>query len=249
MKVFIEKTGLNGNILKILACVFMLLDHIGFFLLKGQEWVFLRYIGRLAFPIFAFCIAEGCKYTRNKFRYFGFMFCLGFLMALVQFFATNVILGNVLITFSLSILTIYLLQYLKKQIFAARKKFENIFFVAVLFLLWLILLSFLTSVVSIEYSFFGILLPVFFSIFDTHKLNAPNVFKKMDNIFVEIFLGAICLVLISLFAELSFQWFSLFALIILLLYSGERGKFNLKYLFYVFYPVHILILYGLSLII
>ena len=53
----------------------MLVDHIGYILLP--EAAFLRYIGRLAMPIFAFFIGEGCLYTRNRKKYFTRIFGLG----------------------------------------------------------------------------------------------------------------------------------------------------------------------------
>ena len=59
--------GLNGNTLKIIAAITMLIDHTGFLLFPQS--VVLRVIGRLAYPIYAFMIAEGCRHTRNKLRY------------------------------------------------------------------------------------------------------------------------------------------------------------------------------------
>ena len=69
MEVKGNKIGIFSNsTLKIFACLFMLIDHIGFHLYPR---IFeLRLIGRLAFPIFAFLIAEGCKYTKNKLKHF-----------------------------------------------------------------------------------------------------------------------------------------------------------------------------------
>ena len=58
---------MNRNILKIVALVSMLLDHIGLFVFPGVVWF--RLVGRIAFPIFAFFVAEGLKYTKNKKRY------------------------------------------------------------------------------------------------------------------------------------------------------------------------------------
>ena len=59
------KSGiLSGNQLKIIALVAMTCDHVGKELLPAYE--FLQIMGRLAFPIFAYMIAEGCRYTRNR---------------------------------------------------------------------------------------------------------------------------------------------------------------------------------------
>jgi|GEM_PF-2361223 len=66
---------MTRNTLKTIACVSMLVDHIGYILLP--EAAFLRYIGRLAMPIFAFFIGEGCLYTRNRKKYFTRIFGLG----------------------------------------------------------------------------------------------------------------------------------------------------------------------------
>lgn len=63
------KTGLSQEALKLLACAIMLLDHVGATLLPGQFW--LRCVGRLAFPIFCFLISEGLHYTRSPERYLG----------------------------------------------------------------------------------------------------------------------------------------------------------------------------------
>ena len=59
---------------------------------------------------------------------------------------------------------------------------------------------------------------------------------------------SVLLVLVSITAVLPYEWVSFFSLPILLLYSGERGKLKLKYFFYVFYPVHIAILFGISML-
>ena len=59
-----KKIGLTNNQLKIIAMISMLIDHIG--LQMFPDLLIFRIIGRLAFPIFAYMIAEGCFYTKNK---------------------------------------------------------------------------------------------------------------------------------------------------------------------------------------
>ena len=58
---------LDGTMLKIIAMVSMVFDHVGDLFLPGVMW--LRMIGRLAMPLFSFCIAEGYAHTRDKSRY------------------------------------------------------------------------------------------------------------------------------------------------------------------------------------
>lgn len=61
------RTNQNTTLIKLLACVFMAIDHAGKMLFPDVPE--LRYIGRLAFPLFAYCIAVGAIFTRNPLRY------------------------------------------------------------------------------------------------------------------------------------------------------------------------------------
>lgn len=95
---------LTKNQLKILAMVCMTIDHIGAAFFPQAVW--LRVIGRLAFPLFSYCIAEGCRYTRNKARYFGSVFACG-AVCVIAFLPFGSFYGNALITLSMSILLLY----------------------------------------------------------------------------------------------------------------------------------------------
>lgn len=59
--------GISATALKIIGMIAMTIDHIGYFLFPQIEAF--RIIGRIAYPIFAYMIAEGCRYTRNKVKY------------------------------------------------------------------------------------------------------------------------------------------------------------------------------------
>ncbi len=69
----LHERGLSAAALKYLAAVFMVIDHVGmlftplapFFPSDDLRYYLFRYLGRLAFPIFAFFVAEGCRHTRN----------------------------------------------------------------------------------------------------------------------------------------------------------------------------------------
>ena len=105
---------LNGNQIKILDCIFMLIDHIGFFLFPEID--ILRIIGRLAMPLFAFFIAEGAYYTKNKLKYLGLMSIIGTSISIIVFIATKQIDLNILISFSFSLIMIFLYDNIRKYI-------------------------------------------------------------------------------------------------------------------------------------
>ena len=70
----LKKFGITNNQLKIIAMVSMLFDHVGKELLP--QYPILQIIDRLAFPIFAYMIAEGCFYTKNIIKYFTIILML-----------------------------------------------------------------------------------------------------------------------------------------------------------------------------
>ena len=116
--------GLTTNALKFIACFCMLVDHIGYVFFPTSLYI-LGVIGRVSMPIFAFFVAEGCKYTEDQTKHFLLMFGLGVFCQTVYFFALHSLYMSILITFSLSILMIYALQHFKKAIFEGKKLFHQ----------------------------------------------------------------------------------------------------------------------------
>lgn len=230
MKNFLQK-GLSGNTLKIIALIAMTLDHLCLLVFPEMQW--LRIIGRIAMPIFAYMIAEGCRYTKNKLKYFLMVFVLGVICQVVYFINDKSLLMGILIDFSLSILLIYAIS------FATKTKRLFAYFIAFLTLLGIVfLVYFLPNLVnkslSFDYGIGAILLPVVVYMFE----------KKWAKLLaMAIFLLPVCVV------EWKVQWFCYLALIPLALYNGKRGKYKLKYLFYAYYPLHLVVLYFLGMII
>lgn len=72
------KQGLSQEGIKLLACVTMLIDHLGAALFPAQIWM--RLVGRIAFPIYCYLLAEGVYYTRNPKKY-GLRLAVGMLLA------------------------------------------------------------------------------------------------------------------------------------------------------------------------
>ncbi len=223
---------LNNNQLKIIAMISMLIDHAGKILDFGYPWC--TAIGRIAFPIFAYMIAEGCHYTKNRKKYLLTIVSLAFIFQVVYFISSGSLYMNILFTFSLSILTIYCIDYFKNT-----KKLGS-FFVLILELAAVVFLSvFLPKILpgtdfKIDYGILGILLPVAIYLM-------PNKTLKL-----------ICAtIILSIMAILSYKlrWFALASIPLLAIYNENRGNLNLKYMFYVFYPLHLIVLYTISMLI
>ncbi len=237
---------LNGNALKIIAVISMVIDHVGYtFFPKYQIF---RAIGRLAFPIFAFMIAESARYTKNRLRHLLLMLVLGVLFQAVYFIASGDNLINVFITFSFSTLLIYELQEIKKYLFD-KEPIKALIYILI-FASSIALTYYINTIFLIDYGFIGILVPLFASLFDFKRCgNVPTLLSKLDCIPLRV-LSTVCpLILLILQKTIITQPYSLLALIPLLLYSGEKGKYNLKYFFYIFYPLHLIVIYGIKLLI
>ena len=235
--------SLSGNALKIIATITMLIDHIGVILLP--QITLFRVIGRISFPIFAFMIAEGCAHTKNKLRYFLSVFLLGIGCQLVLYIAKGPEKLNVLISFSISMLGIYALQYMKNKVFCDKIHLTKKCFSVLVFVFAIIGIYYLNKFLRIDYGFFGCMLPLSVSIFRAPATNRFVFLKRLDNKFLHLTLLGICLVFMALKYR-GVQIYALFSILLLLFYSGERGKFKMKYFFYLFYPIHLVILEGIS---
>lgn len=219
--------GLTGNQLKLIAAAAMLLDHAGI-LLFPRIGLF-RVLGRLAYPVFAYMIAEGCRYTRNKLRYFLMLFGLGAACQLVYYFFSGDTYFNILLTFSVSVPLIYALQ-------AAHGPEKSGLWWAV-FGTGVVAAIGLTELLTIDYGFWGIMIPVFVSYAQVRRF--PR--------WAEVLMLGIGLILLGT-ENGAQQYYALLSLPLLLCYSGRRGKGNLKYFFYIFYPVHLALLQGITML-
>ncbi len=228
----LKKLGLTNNQLKIIAMVSMLFDHVGKELLPQYE--ILQIIGRLAFPIFAFMIAEGCFYTKNKIKYFLTIFILGTGCQIVYFIVDKSFYQNILITFSLSIALVFALENFRTK----REKISGIilfFTVAIVFIVAIALPLYLEEFgFQIDYGIYGVLLPV-------------AVFYGKDKERKLVYATGVLALLANSFGG-GIQWFSLLSVPILALYNQKRGKYNIKPLFYIFYPAHLVVIYLISLL-
>lgn len=236
-------TKLNANALKIIALVTMTIDHVGLLLMDNAKPM--RIIGRIAFPIFAYMIAEGCRYTKNKRNYFLRIFTLGLLCQAAYYITERSVYQGILMTFSVSILLSYAVLWVENRIRESHTDGGHINKI----LLWMIpaVLLLLTAILcgkirilpggwylSFDYGFYGILLPVLIVLGRNQKQ--------------KLFLAAVGITLTALSLG-GQQWYSLAALLPLACYNGQKGKWNIKYLFYIYYPLHMAVIYGLSMLV
>ncbi len=239
---------LNGNALKILGVIFMTIDHMG--LIFFPTILIFRYIGRLALPIFALMISEGAKYTKNKLKYFLLIFLVGVFCQVINYFFNNKDLYMcILITFSFSVLLIYLCQFNKWLIFNTNKHLLLKIFVPLITIPSVLTITYIiTKHLTIDYGFFGILLPVATSFFDFRGFKVNKFLAKLDNYYVRLTMLFIFNMILTLVLK-NFQIYSLFAFIILLFYNEKRGKLKMKYFFYLYYPLHLGLLEGIHMLI
>lgn len=217
---------LSCNTLKIIAAFTMLIDHIGYIFFP-DIWIF-RIIGRLSFPIFAFMISEGCIYTKNKPLYLFRIFLLAIVCQVPYFFIEKEIYLGILFTFSLSIIAIYAFLLFKNSEKRTKRILTFVLFVFIIAMIYV-----LNKLVDIDYGFWGCMAPVFAAVFKKHSFNTVSF--SVGLIILSVSLGGI-------------QPYCLLALPFLFLYSGKRGKVNMKYFFYIFYPLHLALLYGINII-
>ena len=221
--------GLNNNQLKIIAMISMLIDHVGLMFFPRVK--ILRFIGRLAFPIYAYMIAEGCRYTKNRKKYLGIIAVMAIIFQIVYFVFMQSIYQGILVNFSFSIATIFAIESFFKNKKALNKIFMVVFISTVLFIYLCLPIIFEEYGFYIDYDIWGLLLPILVYF-------APN--KWCRAIFT-----ATLLIIMTIVSGKNMQWWSLLTIPLFILYNEERGSKKLKYVFYIFYPLHLVIIYGI----
>jgi len=209
---------MSNSSLKIIACLTMLIDHIGATLYPDMS--LLRMIGRLSFPIFAFLVVEGFHHTQNIKKY-GIRLGVFALISEVPYdlaFRGNLIdfyRQNIFFTLFLGLVSLWFYHRYRSQ-----RPMIAIFAV--------FLIGSLSVLLRTDYSIYGIVMIFLFDFFRDRRF------------FACISAGAINFTMGS-----AIQGLAIFAMPLILLYNGKKG-INLKYLFYGFYPIHLTILYVLQ---
>lgn len=223
---------LNSNHLKIIAIIAMTLDHLTWLLFPGfqKEWyvMLLHIIGRITAPIMWFFIVEGYNHTHNYKKYLSRLF----IFAIISHFAYCLCFGISFIPKSIfnSTSVIWSLAWAAALLGIMDSKKLNSFVKIVLMIL-IFLITFPSDWSCI---------PVFAILFmNKHR---GNFKKQMLSMMIGTLMYATVYVLAIDKTYGLLQLFTALSIPILYFYNGERGKYKLKYLFYIYYPLHMIII-------
>ena len=268
-----KRLSLSGFQLKYIALIAMVFDHIHYFFdYTGKIPIWFTMIGRLAAPLFLFTVIEGFIHTRNRKKYFLKIYVLAILMGLIQFgfynflhplvrpdgfFPKNMMLSS----FAILLVALQGIAWIQEKKYL--KGIPTLLFP--LMLPWLMLLLYLSGQDKPIFTLFINLLnytvlPTHTSISDggtwllltgiamylCHKNLKKEVLAFVTVSLVWVLMGIV--LSRPSFQDLMFryiEWMEIFAAPLMLCYNGQRGNGS-KYLFYVFYPTHIYLLYALS---
>ncbi len=233
--------------LHILAMALMFCDHAWVMIASGNDW--LTWIGRLAFPIFAFMIAEGARHTRSLKKYILRML----VFALISEIPFNILAAdywiypfhqNVLWTFLFALLAISVIEKVKKK--------GRIYLTVPVMALAAVISYFMGKLLMTDYSGEGVLTVLIF-----YFLSGGGILYKLAQLVLVAFINiemlkglTIPMTLFGFSFDFPQQAIAIFALIPIWLYNGEKGYSSkaVKYINYAFYPAHILLLWGIRLL-
>ena len=221
MEITMTNRPVTGKALKLIAAAAMLIDHIGLVLLKdsGLYWL-CRAVGRLSFPLYCFLLTEGFMHTSDRKRY-GKQLLIFALLSEIPFdlavFGKVWYAGgqNVYVTLFLGVCMMAVLERLDGN------EWERLAAVG--------LFCAAAEAVRCDYGAVGMILIGGF--YYSHCRRDPAGWAVAGTtafLLSQNYLG-------SGFLSLPLIFF----------YSGERGRIRCKYAWYGFYPLHLLILYGI----
>lgn len=214
---------LDGRTLKLIACLCMLIDHLGASCFSSV--MVLRIIGRLAFPIYCFLLVEGAVHTHDMKKYilrmgiFALISEIPFDLAL---FHRVIYPGhqNVFFTLGLGLLAIWFIEHPIEHLEIPDNLYKFLVIIAA---------GLIAEFFNTDYGFTGVaVICVFYHLREQPQLKYP--------------IAALLLAAMG-----GVEVYAVLALIPILLYNGQRGRQTkaMQYGFYIFYPAHLLLLAAL----
>lgn len=226
---------MTAYMLKIIAIISMVIDHSSF-LFYGTDFSWMRCVGRFAFPIFAYQIAEGYIHTHSLKKYYIRLILFALISEIPYLWFSYTFIGsfsiNIIFTLILGLFCINIYDFFKKHSEKSINNSKSFYKYIAIFLI--LFLSILAEMFELDYGCFGVLLIFCFYVFHDNKflmnffsilliimLFLPHLINSGFHIYYIIF--TICTLVPLIFINLS---------------NGKKGK-NSKWLFYIFYPVHL----------
>ena len=220
--------------IKYIAIAAMLCDHIGLFLFP--DITFLRDIGRIAFPLFAWLIANGAYHTKDIRKYLSRLLLFAFISQ-IPFTLANQEIGS-----PLFYLNIFFTLFLGLLAIFGIKNNKNIITQAGI----VIVCALAANIIHADYGAGGVLSIVMFYIFFKNKgllllsqlfvfVIAPYIMELVRYAYTDYNI---------LLHYMSVEWYALLALPFIFLYNNKKGK-DYKYLLYVVYPLQYLIIFAI----
>ena len=219
--------------LKMIAIISMVLDHVKYAIPQTNS-ILTSYLGRLAFPIFSFLISEGFVHTHNRGKYILRILIFAIISQLpFYFFSHNLSHSkanlNILFTFEFALIGLYLIELIIKK-----GKYKKLNYLITIIILAMILI--IAYLLHPDYSIYGIGLVWLFYLFRNSMLLKSIGFMILNILQYKKFL------ITGKCYYIFFSFMPLMSLIFILLYNGKQGR-KMKYFFYLFYPLHFIILY------
>lgn len=224
---------LSGSALKLIACISMLADHLAKFYFTRSAWAnvvwftiagkavslmqLMLMFGRFAFPLFVFLLVEGFEKTKNRKKYGINMLVL----AILSEIPFNLMNGNALFYGKQNVMITLLWGYLAM---CSLEYFKGKPLVSMILLVFMFLVS---RYMQADYKTSG-----FVFILLVYGLRKEKIIQCIA---APVLLQMKAMVFLSL--------------LLTCMYNGKRGFIKtpfLKYCFYAFYPVHMLVIYWLA---
>ena len=210
---------LDGTMLKLIAMISMVFDHAGDLFFPDQVWM--RIIGRIAMPLFAFTVTEGYLHTHSKKKYLLRMLLFALISEVpfdLALFGKGLELThqNIMFTFAYAILGLMCYEKITKG--------DKISVSGMIVLFLFIITSLL---LHLDYNMVALAVIFSYYLFKNKSLSIRNL---------------ITMVVYFLFRNKGVYVCALLGFLLVFLYNGKRGK-GFKWLFYVFYPGHLLFLF------
>lgn len=234
---------MTSFVLKIIAMITMFCDHFGYAFVG--HFSYFNYIGRIAFPIFAFQISEGFTHTKNLKKYFIRLLVFAIIAQIpfhlfLQKFIPNSSTGlNIFFTLLLGLLAITVYDYFSKiENKELNYKLFGIPFKNIVGIMFTLIIAYIGDMLHVDYGFWGIFVIFTFYLFKNNKLA-----MIISYITLCIIRYGMNIILYGFYIEYIYLAIAtIFPIVFIGLYKGKQG-YKIKYLLYLFYPLHLLILY------